>query len=246
MDRSRTIVVSDAHLGAAPPASERAFLAFLAGVPDRSSDLLINGDLFDFWFEYRTVILSRHFQVLRVLADLSDAGVRLRMLGGNHDSWGGRFLRDEIGIELLEGPVITDVGGRRSYVAHGDGLGGGDRSYRILKGIIRSSPVRFAFRHVHPDWSAHLVGAVSRTEGRQEMAAGPGHRGRHEHLSRLADEILAADSGLDLVIFGHSHIPELRQVEPGRYYLNTGDWLSHCTWGEVTADEVRLNRWSPH
>jgi len=245
MQRSTTIVVSDSHLGAAPPASEKAFLDFLAGVPDRSRDLVINGDLFDFWFEYRTVILSRHFHVLRLLADLVDAGVRLRMLGGNHDSWGGRFLRDEIGIELLEGPLVTEVGGRRTYLAHGDGLGGGDLGYRLLKAVIRSSPARFAFREVHPDWSARLIRSISRTQSRSMPAASAGDRSRHDHLCRLAERILATDSTLDLVIFGHSHIPELKQVEPDRFYLNTGDWLSHCTWGEVSPEHVRLNRWNP-
>lgn len=244
MERSSTIVVSDSHLGAAPPENEKAFLEFLAGVPDRTSDLLINGDLFDFWFEYRTVIISRHFPVLRVLADLADAGVRMRMLGGNHDSWGGRFLRDEVGIELLNGPVVMEVGGRRAYVAHGDGLGTGDWGYRALKGVIRSAPARFAFRHVHPDWSAHVIRRVSRTENRQREAASPGNRHRADRLAHVAGELLQTDEGLDMVIFGHSHIPELREIEPGRHYLNTGDWLHHCTWAEVSSDSVRLNRWS--
>jgi UDP-2,3-diacylglucosamine hydrolase len=245
MERSTTIVVSDAHLGAAPRPNEEAFLEFLAGVPERGRDLLINGDLFDFWFEYRSVILSHHFQVLRVLAELADAGVRMRMVGGNHDSWGGRFLRDEIGIEPLDGPLTTEVGGRRAFVAHGDGLGGGDWGYRALKKLIRSRPARFAFREVHPDWSARLIRGVSRTESRHGRAADRSSIARAEHLSRLADELLAGDPELDLVIFGHSHTPELREVAPGRHYLNAGDWVHHRTWAEVTREDVKLMRWNP-
>lgn len=244
MERS-TIVVSDAHLGAAPTASESAFMDFLAGIADRTGDLLINGDLFDFWFEYDTVILSRHFQTLRVLADLADAGVRIRLLGGNHDYWGGRFLSNEIGIELLVGPLVTEVGGRRAYVAHGDGIGGADLGYRALKSVIRSRPARAAFRQVHPDWSGHLIRLVSRTESRHDRPGAPAGHDRSVRLRDLALKLLDSDQDLDLVVFGHCHQPELLEVAPGRHYLNSGDWLHNCTWAEITPDEIRLNRWNP-
>lgn len=244
MERS-SIVISDAHLGAAPPEHEAALLEFLAGVPDLARDLLINGDLFDFWFEYDTVILSRYFQVLRVLADLVEAGVRIRMLGGNHDSWGGRFLTDEIGIELLEGPVRTEVGGLSAYVAHGDGLGGGDLGYRALKSVIRTRLASASFRQLHPDWSARLIGFVSRTESRHGKPDDPGSDRRSERLRSLARDLLTSETDLDLVVFGHCHQPELLEVDSGRYYLNAGDWLHHCTWAQVSAEGVQLNRWSP-
>lgn len=220
-------------------------MEFLAGVPNIGRDLLINGDLFDFWFEYDTVILSRHFPVLRILADLVDAGVRIRMLGGNHDSWGGRFLTEEIGIELLEEPVRTEVGGLRAYVAHGDGLGGGDWGYRALKKVIRSKPARVSFRQLHPDWAARLIGLVSRTESRHGKTNDPGSNRRSERLRTLAVDLLTSDPDLDLVVFGHCHQPELLEVAPGRFYLNAGDWLHHCTWAEVSGGRIELNRWNP-
>jgi len=244
MERS-TVVVSDAHLGAAPPDHEAALLAFLREVPDLAPDLLINGDLFDFWFEYDTVILSRYYAVLRVLSELVDAGVRIRMLGGNHDSWGGEFLEHEIGIELVEGPTILDVGGRRAYVAHGDGLGGGDWGYRVLKAVIRSRPARATFRQIHPDWSARLIRLVSRTESRHGKPSDPSSEARAGSLRSFAQSLLAEDPDLDLVVFGHCHRPELLEVGPGRYYLNSGDWLHHCTWARVSPSDIELNQWSP-
>jgi UDP-2,3-diacylglucosamine hydrolase len=244
MERS-TVIISDAHLGAAPAQNEAALLQFLAEIPAISSDLLINGDLFDFWFEYGTVVLSRHYQVLRVLSDLVEAGVRIRLLGGNHDSWGGRFLEDEVGIELIEGPVRIQVGSQSAYVAHGDGLGGGDWGYRALKSVIRSRPARAAFRQIHPDWSARLIRAVSRTESRHGRPDDPSSDKRSTRLRELATRILTSDPTLDLVVFGHCHQPELLEVAPGRHYLNAGDWLHHCTWAEVTGNDVRLNQWSP-
>lgn len=244
MERS-TVIVSDAHLGAAPAEHENALLEFLASVPDTAGDLLINGDLFDFWFEYETVILGRYFKVLRVLSEIVEAGVRVRMLGGNHDSWGGRFLEEEVGIELVDGPVITDLGGRRSYVAHGDGLGGGDWGYRALKAVIRSRMARVAFRQIHPDWSARLIRFVSRTESRHDRPDDPSSHVRANRLRELAKNLLSTDGELDLVVFGHCHRPELLEVSPGRYYLNSGDWLHHCTWARVSPRGVELNRWNP-
>jgi UDP-2,3-diacylglucosamine hydrolase len=244
MERS-TVIISDAHLGAAPAKSEAALMQFLAALPDISDDLLINGDLFDFWFEYGTVVLSRHYQILRVLSDLTESGVRIRMLGGNHDSWGGRFLEGEIGIELLDGPVRLQLGGRRAYVAHGDGLGRGDWGYKALKSVIRSRAARAAFRQVHPDWSARVIGLVSRTESRHVRPADPGSDRRAVQLRALATQMLESDTDLDLVIFGHCHQPELLEVAAGRYYLNSGDWLHHCTWAEVSGDSVQLNQWNP-
>ena len=244
MERS-TVVISDAHLGAAPPANEAALLDFLSTVPDRCRDLLVNGDLFDFWFEYGTVVISRYFKVLRSLSEIVESGVRIRMLGGNHDSWGGRFLEDEIGVELLQGPVRTEVGGRRAYVAHGDGLGEGDGGYRALKAVIRGRPARAVFRQIHPDWSARLIRLVSRTESRHDRPEDPGSHARAGHLGALARELIATDPDLDLVIFGHCHQPELSEPAPGRFYLNAGDWLHHCTWALVTPTDIQLNQWSP-
>lgn len=237
------IIVSDSHLGAAPAERERAFHAFLRFAGDSTRDLVINGDLFDFWFEYRTVILRRHFGTLRLLADLVDDGTRIRLVGGNHDFWGGAFLRDEIGIELIDGPVITDIGGRRTYLAHGDGLGAGDLGYRVLRGVIRSRPARALFGLVHPDWSSALIKGVSRTESRHDRPEAG--RTRAAALAAHARDVLEQNATIDLVAFGHSHIPELVEVEPGRHYLNTGDWVHHCTWASVDPDGVELHGWPP-
>jgi UDP-2,3-diacylglucosamine hydrolase len=237
-----TVIVSDAHLGAVPEENERAFLSFLESVPSLGDDLLINGDLFDFWFEYRTVILRRHFGVLRRLADLIDSGLRIRLVGGNHDAWGGDFLQDEIGIELIEGSATLVLGGRRTFVAHGDGLAGGDWGYRMMKRATRSSPGAAAFRLLHPDAAAHLIGRVSGTSDRH--AAGPAdEKERADRLSDYAAKLLKEDPSFDLIVFGHSHRPELREVEPGRFYLNAGDWIHHMSYALVGTHKLELCEW---
>ncbi len=237
------MVVSDAHLGAVPPASERAFLAFLQTVPDLTRDLVIDGDLFDFWFEYRSVVLREHFAALRHLADLVEAGVRIRLVAGNHDAWGGSFLRDELGVELLDGPSRLCLRGRDTLLAHGDGLGGGDLGYRLLKRLTRGRIARSAFRLVHPDLARPLVRRLSGTPDRH--SAGPASEAaRADRLSEHAARLLAEDPELELVVFGHAHRPELREVFPGRCYLNAGDWIHHRSYGVVARGWLELRRWA--
>jgi UDP-2,3-diacylglucosamine hydrolase len=238
------IIVSDLHLGAVPLAHEEAFIAFLSHVPDRTPDLVINGDLFDFWFEYGTVVPRGHLRVLRALADVVDAGVRVRLVGGNHDAWGDSFLADEVGLELIEGPVVTDVGGRRTYLAHGDGLGAGDIGHKIFRRISHHPWAVKAFRMVHPSLAVRMVGRASSTEDYFRHGDG-GVDSRAARLSDFAIRLLRDDPSLTLVALGHCHRPELTEVAPGRHYLNTGDWLTHFSYGVVSRDEIRLEHWEP-
>lgn len=235
----RALVISDAHLGAAPERARRRLMTFLERVPGSADELVIDGDLFDFWFEWTSTVPSRHFDVLRSLARIVEAGVGVRLVAGNHDAWGGAFLRREVGLELVDGPVVTRVGGRRTYLAHGDGLATGDLGYRALKAVIRSRAAEGLFRLVHPDLAHALVRRISGTAD----GGSHGARERADVLSEHADRVLAADPTLDLVVFGHTHRPELREVEPDRHYLNTGDWIEHFTYGVVTPETVSLERW---
>ena len=217
-------LTSDLHLGSAPEGTRDAFLSWLEHCGSHASKVIINGDLFDFWFEYGSVIPRGHTRVLGALAALIDAGVPVLYMGGNHDWWGGSYLTDEIGVEFHQEPLILDLQGRRTLLAHGDGVGGGDLGYRILKLILRGRPTRFAFRWLHPDLGAWIARRVSKTETR---AGKPIEKQmiRSRFLEAWARSRLESDPGLQMVALGHTHIPILREVEPGRYYLNSGDWI---------------------
>lgn len=236
---TNTVVVSDIHLGAVSDEHERAFLSFLDEAHRWGEDLLINGDLFDFWFEYRQAIPRGYLGALARLRGLVDGGMPIRFVGGNHDAWGGSFLREEIGIEVIEGPFEGQVGGRRAYVAHGDGLGGADWGYRALKSVSRSRLGRQLFRLIHPDVGIPLARRASRTE--RAHAESPGLEGpRAARLARHAAEVLETHAEVELVVFGHSHKPEVTEVSPGRFYLNPGDWIHHDSFAVVSPTTIRL------
>jgi UDP-2,3-diacylglucosamine hydrolase len=229
MQSKPAYIVSDIHLGAVPRETERAFRRFLDHAAEHAGSLLINGDLFDFWFEYKSVILREHFRVVAKLADVVEAGVPVSFVGGNHDAWAGSFLRDEVGVTLLNGPVEMELGGRRALVAHGDGVGRGDYKYRALRKVIRHPASIAAFRRLHPDTGRRIAGLASTTEhkaGSGDQAA----KGRAAFIRNWAEEQLAGMPHVELVVAGHAHVPEVVEVAPGRFYANSGDWIRSYTY----------------
>lgn len=238
------LIVSDTHLGAVPERTERAFRHFLQEVASGASGLLINGDLFDFWFEYQTVIPRRHYRVLAALAGLVESGVPISFVRGNHDAWGGSFLEREVGIQVLSGPVTLTLAGRKTLVAHGDGVGEGDLGYRVLKRIIRHPLTVGAFRLVHPDWGHWVANRVSSTDEKASPADLSGTT-RAVPIRNWARERIHSEPSLQLVVAGHSHVPEIEEVAPVRFYVNSGDWVRHSSYVELPADGSRpeLRSW---
>ena len=232
MSELPVLVVSDVHLGGIPPDRAFRFRTWLEAAASRTHHLVINGDLFDFWFEYGSVIPRGYTRTLAILARMVDAGIRVDFVGGNHDWWGGSFLEDEIGVHFHRDPVQLRLAGYETLVAHGDGLGRGDLGYRVLRRILRGTFTRWAFRWLHPDVGAWVAGQVSRTQHREGQPVPPSPE-RIKALERWARDRLLEDDGLDLVLLGHTHHPQSREVGPGRYYLNSGDWIHHCTWIEI-------------
>jgi UDP-2,3-diacylglucosamine hydrolase len=236
-------IVSDTHLGAVSRERERAFVRWLTHAGEAASELIINGDLFDFWFEYKSVIPRGHTRVLGALAELVDAGVPVRFVGGNHDWWGGTFLEEEIGLRVHREPITLELAGRRAFIGHGDGLGAGDLGYRMLKILLRSRLTRWGFRWIHPDVGAWLAGHASVTKELEGKTTESQLR-RSAHLEAWAREKLRAEPDLDLVVLGHTHLPKLIEVEPKRFYVNAGDWVNNKSFVVLSdGGAPRLEEW---
>ena len=155
---------------------------------------------------------------------------------------GGRFLREEVGVTFHEHPFHTTFGGRRALVAHGDGLGRGDLRYRALKTVLRSRPAILGFRALHPELGVRLARAVSATDVRNETDEGA--RGRARFLEDWAETTLRDDATLAWVVCGHAHMPVIREVDRGRFYLNAGDWIRHNSYITISArGEPALHVW---
>ncbi|HUF75021.1 MAG TPA: UDP-2,3-diacylglucosamine diphosphatase [Longimicrobiales bacterium] len=243
-DAKPVFIASDAHLGAAPPEQERAFLRWLEHAGRTAGEVILNGDVFDFWFEYRWGTTRGYDAVLGLLRRLVDGGVPVTLVGGNHDWWGGAHLREEIGITVQQEPRVRDLAGRRSFLAHGDGLGRGDLGYRLLKGVLRGRATRWAYGLLPPSVGDAVAHAVSRT-GRKWDDWGPHQEARSRALAEWAQARLLAEPELELVVLGHTHRPLLREVRRGKWYVNTGDWVVHRSYVVLERGRApRLVEWN--
>lgn len=232
-------IVSDAHLGVASPAIERSFVGFLRGLAGEARSLVINGDLFDFWFEWKTVIPRKSFRALAALAELSDAGVEILWIAGNHDCWGGEILREDVGVSYMVGPWEGTIAGWKARIEHGDGLRDReDRGYRIIRPIMRHPLAIRAFRMLHPDWATGLAqGSSNASRTYRARDEGRGLRG-------IATRQLMTSKGLDLLVYGHSHVAALEMTEAGGVFANAGSWLDAPTFLRVTDEAIELIEWN--
>lgn len=238
MLRAPCYIVSDAHLGVASLDIERSFVGFLRGLAGRAGSLVINGDLFDFWFEWKSVIPRRSFRALAALADLRDAGVSILWVAGNHDCWGGEILREDVGVDYIVGPWDGAIAGWKVRIEHGDGLREReDRGYRLIRPVMRNRFAIKAFRMLHPDWASRLA-LGSSTASRVHRARDEG-RGLRAHAERQ----LANAKDLDLLVYGHSHVAALEQMPGGGVFANAGSWLDAPTYLRVTGESVELLEW---
>ena len=232
-------IFSDTHLGHAPADVERSVRAFLRALTERAGSVVINGDLFEFWFEWRHVMPRPGFRVLAALADLRDAGIPVLMVAGNHDCWGGEILRQDVGIDYRVGRWSGQLAGWQACVEHGDGLRDReDRRYRLLRTVLRNPWAIRAFRWVHPDLAAPLAGGSSHAS--RSYAARDGGQG----LRDVAERRLADDRSTELLVFGHSHVPTLERMGAHGVYANAGSWLEAPTFLRVTPERIELRRWT--
>jgi UDP-2,3-diacylglucosamine hydrolase len=93
-DPAETVLIaSDVHLGTISGEQEDAFAAWLDQAAEVASWIVLNGDTFDFWFEYRWGTSRGYESTLTQLRRIVDSGVRVTLMGGNHDCSEGVISR---------------------------------------------------------------------------------------------------------------------------------------------------------
>ncbi|MFC1595339.1 UDP-2,3-diacylglucosamine diphosphatase [Gemmatimonadota bacterium] len=216
--------ISDIHLGAQPPAEEAAkearLLDLLEQVGADGERLYILGDLYDFWFEYRHVIPSTGLRILTALQGLTERGIEVHYLTGNHDFAVGPFVSGTLGCRIHPEPLEVEWNGTRIYLHHGDGLAGKDTGYRMMTKVIRSRAAMWLWRLLHPGIGFAIAEKVSGTS--RHYTTGKDFGSGDRAWSRI--EVLAG-GGFDYLIMGHTHVAEERRLESGCTCLNLGSWL---------------------
>jgi UDP-2,3-diacylglucosamine hydrolase len=240
MPLERLVIVSDAHLGSVPDRVEEAFLEFLDQVPSLGDALLVNGDLFDFWFAYRRVIPRAG---IRVVAQLTTLSRRLPVLmtGGNHDRWGGSFWEKDLRIWFHPHELRIPLAGRTAVALHGDGIAEQKWSARVMNRITRH-PVTSALYHlVHPDVGIWLVDRMSGHLA--DSTRDPAVLDAAAVRQRVwAEARLAAEPDVALLVMSHTHRPATCATARGQHYVNPGAWLDGHRYAVADAAGVVLSQ----
>ena len=233
--------VSDAHLGAGfiRNAEEQSanLDRFFDRVHQQGKSLVLAGDLFDFWYEWRQVIPKRHFHILHRLRSLTDGGVQGHYLAGNHDFRLHGFLEQEVGLHVDLGALTANIAGREVYIFHGDGILARDHGYRFMKRVFRDRWAQRMFSWLHPDLAMRIASGTSLTS-RTVIKANPDDD--REYLT-FARQRFA--EGYQDVVLGHTHRP-VEYHEDDHTYVNLGDWIQHFTYGLHDGQQLRLMRLS--
>lgn len=246
MSQARKIYfLSDFHLGAPTAAAslqrEKKLVAFLQNIQSSAEEIFILGDIFDFWFEYKTVVPKGFTRLLGTIAAITDAGIPVHVFVGNHDMWMKDYFSNELGCKVYHEPVIMERQGKKLFIGHGDGLGPGDHGYKFIKKIFRNRFCQWAFGVLHPDWGIQLANYFSRKSRLKTGEADSIFLGEeNEWLVQYSKEVLQQQQ-IDYFIFGHRHLPMDIELQEGSRYINLGDWIKHFTYATLDTGLLQLH-----
>lgn len=238
--------ISDVHLGfynrTKDKTREDLFLCLLDKISINAEKIYLVGDIFDFWFDYNTVIPKEFYRTLAKLLELKSKGIEIVYLMGNHDFGHYKFFKDELGIEVLQTDLDIKIGNKKFYIAHGDGKAYNDTGYLILKKILRSKWANKTFRFLHPDFGIWLASNSS-----QSSRAYTDKKDFSEKDGLKDFALKKIEEEFDYVIMGHKHQKsiikheyELNGMNKYGYYINLGEWFNDPQVGVFENDELKL------
>ena len=226
--------LSDFHLGAPDAASslqrEKKIVRFLDSIKNDAEQIFIVGDMFDFWFEYSTVVPRGYTRILGKLADLTDSGILIHFFVGNHDMWMKDYFQTELNIPVYFEPKTFEFNGKKFYIGHGDGLGPGDKGYKFLKKIFRNKICQWMFGIIPPVIG---MGIANYFSIKSRAAAGSAPQSflgeKNEWLISYSKQILQNEH-YDYLIFGHRHLPIDFTINEKSRYINLGEWMNYNSY----------------
>jgi len=242
---------SDAHLGIPDVESsrkrEKKLVRFLDQIKEDALEIYIMGDLFDFWFEYKTVVPKGFTRLLGKLAEIVDSGIPIYFFKGNHDIWAFNYLQEEIGIKIYRNPQRKEILGKQFYLAHGDGLGRGDQGYKFLKWIFEQKLNQWLFRWIHPDWGlamglfwsrrSRYANEARETKAKEEPSRQPILESR---LPQFAQNLLDQGEKIDYFVMGHWHIVRNLELSSSSRFIFLGDWISRFSYGVFDGEVFEM------
>ncbi len=235
---------SDFHLGVpdykASVIREKKIIRWLDQIKDDAHSIYLLGDIFDFWFEYKHAIPKGFIRLQGKLAELRDAGMPIYFFTGNHDMWMFEYFPQELGIPIHREPIELKVGNQRLMIGHGDGLGQGDTSYKILKKFFNSHLCQWLFARLHPNLGIGIAKFWSRNSRISNMRKEEKFNGEENEYLLIYCRELEKNNHYDFYVFGHRHLPLDLEVGNNSRYINLGEWVNFNTYGVYDGSSIKL------
>ncbi|MBK7427563.1 MAG: UDP-2,3-diacylglucosamine diphosphatase [Saprospiraceae bacterium] len=240
---SKVYFASDFHLGvpAKLPSREREKLIvrWLDKISKDATELYLVGDVFDFWFEYSSVVPKGYIRLLGKLAELTDGGLPIYFFIGNHDMWMFKYFEEELGIPTFREPIIREIQGKKMMIGHGDGLGPGDNGYKFIKKVFANPACQWLFARLHPNLGIGIANFWSAKSRYANVEPDRFVSEENEWLVQFAKDTLK-ENHFDYFVFGHRHLPISFNLQGGSQYINLGDWLNHQSFGIMENGDLQL------
>ena len=239
--------LSDFHLGA--PNNEKSLIRekelvrFLDSIKATAHAIFIVGDMFDFWYEYKTVVPKGYTRILGKLVEITDSGIPVHFFVGNHDMWMNGYFEQELNISVYFEPKIFQFNNKSFYIGHGDGLGPGDHSYKFMKKIFRNPLCHWLFGQLHPSLGMGIANYMSRKSKEKTGTSDKHFLGEDgEWLIVHSKEVLTKVHH-DYFVYGHRHYPLDFKLKENSRYINLGDWIRTFTYATFDGNDMQLLKW---
>jgi len=248
-ERHHIYFASDLHLGMQPQdlslEREKLFVEWLEEIRKDARELWLLGDVFDYWFEYKKVVPRGFTRFLGALASLSDDGVEIHLIPGNHDIWVFDYLPTEIGLKVHRKSILRTWNNHLFHLGHGDGLFHGDRKYKMLQSIFKNRTMQWLYARIHPNGSMTLAHRWSKKSRMKHGALGTFMGVDNEHQLQFARKENKKHPEIEYYVFGHRHIPYDIRIAENCRVICLGDWIGNFTYGVFDGKEFRLEKFLP-
>lgn len=238
--------LSDLHLGAPHDPhtreTEKRLCAFLDSIRHDATEVYLLGDILDYWFEYRYVVPKGFVRFFAKLAELSDSGIRIVWMIGNHDIWMKGYLSSELGIEVIDGTLTTEILGRKFFLTHGDGVGKTKATFRILRKIFRNKVCQWLYSGIHPRWTIPLAYAWSAHSRKHGCPGGGPDRPALKKLREFTIEYHKEHPEIEFFVYGHLHLEVQEEIGPGCTMTILGEWIESYTYARFDGTTLLLTR----
>lgn len=247
-ENKKIYFLSDFHLGVPDlqdsQRRENMLIHFFDSIKNDAEAIFLMGDLFDFWFEYKTVIPRGYVRLLGKLSQLIDVGIPIYLFAGNHDLWAFDYLQKEVGIILHREPMIMTLKNKKFLLVHGDGRGPGDKGYKFLKRVFECKFNQFLFRWIHPDVGIGLALKWSHNHRvkklKKEAESNYYSVIEETRLYKYAQECVKDNPELEYFVFGHQHKPMQYKVDNDAVVTVVGNWIRDFTYAVFDGNDMKL------